>query len=366
MILDDLVPALITATRPPLETTDALLAAGVSRPVFACLWPETRAIAERLWAALPLGLAERLYGEPYLGGQDLLHEAFLEGWLAWRRGVVSFDAAEFPHRYATAGSSEAIRECLAHFAVTRWRRARPPVLHVFDGEYEGYAAVAEGYGVRVERHERARWRDSFRRGAGRVGGGDLVMLSQPSAIDGNLWRDLDAFLRLLESERPDARVAVDLTYVGTVARPFEIALGSPVVDTVFFSLSKVFGVYYHRVGGVLSRRPMPGIVGTRWFKNSFSLELGRELLAQLPPSAIPGRYAARQTEAVAAVRAALGAPLEPSDVVLLAHHPWRPGLPATVAPLRRAGTVRYCLTPTLDRLLRAHPVPPTPTAAPTA
>ena len=27
---------------------------------------------------------------------------------------------------ALAGSSEAIRECLAHFAVTRWRDGRPP------------------------------------------------------------------------------------------------------------------------------------------------------------------------------------------------------------------------------------------------
>ena len=345
--------------RPALETADALLAAGVSRPVFDCRWPETRQIAERLWAALLQGLDRRLYGEPYLGGQDLLHETFLDAWLAWRRGVVAFDAADFPHRYATAGSSEAIRECLAHFAVRRWRDGRAPVLHVLDGEYEGYAAVAEGYGVRVERHDRGRWRETFRRGAGRVGGGDLVMLSQPSAIDGNVWADFPAFLAQLEAELPATRVAVDLTYVGTVARPYEIAVGSPLVDTLFFSLSKVFGVYYHRVGGALSRRPMPGIVGTRWFKNSFSLELGRELLAGLPPRAIPGRYAARQSEAAAAVRTALGVPAEPSDVVLLAHHAWRDGLPGVVAPLRRGGAVRYCLTPSLDRLLAEHGDEPT-------
>ena len=351
------------AARPPLETSDALLAAGVSRPVFDCRWPETRAIAARLWDALPRGLAARLYDEPYLGGQDLLHEQFLEQWLAWRRGVVAFDEAEFPYRYATAGSSEAIRECLAQFAVSRWRDGRAPVLHVFEGEYEGYGAVAEGYGVRTERHDRARWRESFG-GAGRVGAGDLVMLSQPSAIDGNLWPDVDDFLRHLEAERPGVRVAVDLTYVGTVARPYEIDVRSPLVDTLFFSLSKVFGVYYHRVGGVLSRRPMPGIVGTRWFKNSFSLELGRELLAKLPPRAIPGRYAARQLEAVAAVRASLGAPLEPSDVVLLAHHAWGADVPAAVAPLRRAGGVRYCLTPALDKLLRAHADQPTLLEAP--
>ena len=220
-----------------METSDVLLAAGVSKPVFSCQWPETRHVAERLWRALPEGLAARLYDAAYLGGQDDAHERFLEQWLRWRREVVSLDDAALPHRYATAGSSEAIRERLAQHAVEHWARSRQPVLHVFDGDYEGYAAVAEGYGTRVERHDRARWRESLGRGSTRVAAGDLLMLSQPSAVDGNLWPEYPELLSHLEAEQPELRVAVDLTYVGSVARSYEVAVTSPVVDTVFFSLS---------------------------------------------------------------------------------------------------------------------------------
>ena len=62
---------------------------------------------------------------------------------------------------------------------------------------------------------------------------------------------------------------------------------------------------------------------------------------------------------MSAVRAALAVPAEPSDVVLLAHHGWRDGLPDAVAPLRRGDAVRYCLTPSLDRLLAERGDEPT-------
>jgi hypothetical protein len=351
-----------SARRLQLETSATLLAAGVSKPVFGCRWPETRRIAARLWRELPEGLAERLYGAPYHGGQDGLHEDFLEAWLSWRREVVTLDESMFPHRYATAGSSEAIRECIAQFSIDRRSASREPVIHLFDGEYEGYCAYADAYGVRIVRHDRGRWRESFHRRSRDAFRGDLVMVSQPSAMDGNVWAELPDLLRHLEDELPDVRVAVDLAYVGTVARAYEIAVISPLIDTIFFSLSKVFGVYYHRIGGVLSRQVMPGLVGNRWFKNTYSLELGRELLATLPPRAIPAMYATYQATAAADAGRALGLPLVASDAALMAHHSWRDDLPAVVAGLRRGETVRYCLTPSLDRLLAgqlddAIPVP---------
>jgi hypothetical protein len=228
---------------------------------------------------------------------------------------------------------------------------RQPAVHVFDGEYEGYPAVAEGYGIRVERHPRSRWHESFDPRSGRVAPGDLVMVSQPSAIDGKLWPDFAAFVHHVETELPAARIAVDLAYVGAVARAYEIDLTSRSVDTIFFSLSKVFGVYYHRIGGVLSRRVMPGLVGTKWFKNTFSLALGTALLAALRPRDLPAAHLVHQGEAIAAVRERLPVPLVASDVVLLAHHPWRSPAPPEIAPLRRGDVARYCLTPALDRIL---------------
>ena len=336
-----------------LETSTTLLAAGVSKPVFDCRWPETRDIAARLWNELPGNLGERLYGAPYLGGQDRLHERFLDRWLEWRRGFVTLDASGFPHRYASAGSSEAIRECIAQYSVDRRSAGREAVIHTFDGEYEGYAAYADAYRVRMVRHDRRAWRESLGRLSADAVRGDLVLVSEPSAIDGNLWADFPAFIAHLERELPTVRVAVDLTYVGTIARAYTIDVSSDVIDTVFFSLSKVYGVYYHRIGGVFSRSVMPGLVGNRWFKNTFSLELGHELLAALPPRAIPTAYRATQARATADASAALGIPLTASDAILIAHHAWSDDLPAAVRSLRRASVVRCCLTPSLDRLLSA-------------
>ena len=334
---------------PALETTDALLAAGVSKPVFDCRWPETRAIVAEAWAEGE-ALQRRIYDQPYFGGQDLMQVEFLDAWLRWRAPVVALDPSAFPHRYATAGSSEAIRDVVAAYAVNRWTLGRPPVLHVFAGEYEGYAAVAEAYGCRVERHDRTQWQESLDPRTGRVDGGHLIILSAPSAIDGNLWADLPAFFDHLERAIPTVRVAVDLAYVGAVGREYMLELTSPLIDTVLFSLSKVFGVYYQRIGGVLARQPLPGLAGTKFFKNTLSLEIGMRLLASLPARALPQRYAALQSDAVRRVGDLLGTSLQPSDVVLIGSHAWRDDLPDVVAPLRRGERVRYCLTPALDRM----------------
>ena len=343
-------PPTTTAHRPPLETSDALLGAGVSKPVFDCQWPETRRLARQLWAALPEGLASRLYDEPYRGGQDALQEAFLDAWLAWREPVVALDVAALPWRYATMGSTEGIRESLALHAMNGFRAGRAPAIHVFEGEYEGYAAEAEGYGVRVVRHDRRAYEESL---PAHAAPGDRLYLSQPSAIDGNVWAGFPRLVAFVEERLPALALMVDLTYVGTVGAPYAVDVRSPVVHTIFFSLSKVFGVYYHRVGGALSRVPLTGLYGNRWFKNTFSLELGRRLLESFPVQAIPRRYGAQQAKAVESVAAKLGVPAVASDVVLLAHHDWREGLPDAVAPLRRGASVRYCLTPALDRLLHA-------------
>jgi hypothetical protein len=344
-------PSPAAAHRPPLETPDALLAAGVSKPVFDCQWPETRRLVRKLWAALPEGLSDRLYDEPYRGGQDAMQNDFVDAWLAWRAPVVALDAAALPWRYATMGSTEGIRESLALHAMHGFRAGnRQPTIHAFEGEYEGYAAEAEGYGVRVVRHDRRAYEESL---LAHAAPGDRLYLSQPSAIDGNVWAGFPRLVAFVEERLPALALMVDLTYVGTVGAPYAVDVRSPVVHTVFFSLSKVFGVYYHRVGGALSRAPLTGLYGNRWFKNTFSLELGRRLLESFSVQAIPRRYAAQQAKAVESVAAKLGVPAVASDVVLLANHDWREGLPAAVAPLRRGASVRYCLTPALDRLLHA-------------
>jgi histidinol-phosphate/aromatic aminotransferase/cobyric acid decarboxylase-like protein len=215
---------------------------------------------------------------------------------------------------------------------------------VFAGEYEGYAAYARAAGIDVIAHDRSAW-------ASVTYSPDAVhrwYVSQPSAIDGNNWSELPQFLQ--DMERRGIEVAIDLAYVGAAADQPTIDLAPPNVPHVFFSLSKVFGVFYHRIGGMLSRTPMLGLEGNKWFKNVFSLYLGSTLIRDTAsPTTLPRKYQRLQAEACRMLCERHGIPLAPSDVILLASSPPGP----YPAAFRRGAGFRWCLTPTMDRLLRS-------------
>ena len=317
---------------PPLD--------GLSKAVFGLVLPETRAITRQLWLEQPELLYERAYDE----SQDYAHVVLFERWRAWVSAHVT-GLSDYRHTYATNGSSEAIRESIWSLAKAAQDANRTAYLHVFTGEYEGYAAYARAAGVDVVAHDRAAWNDvtyvpnALHR----------WYVSQPSAIDGNVWGGFQEFLRAM-AER-DIEVAVDLAYVGATDRPLAIDISLPNVPHVFFSLSKVFGVFYNRVGGVFSRTPMLGLEGNKWFKNLFSLYLGVSLIDAMPtPATLPAKYRPVQIEACEILSARHDIPLAPSDVILLATSP--PG--AYPDGFRRGAGYRWCLTPTMDALLRAH------------
>jgi hypothetical protein len=311
---------------------------GFSTAVYGLVLPETRATVARLWAERP----NELYDAPYEDRQDHAHIVFLDAWQAWVALHVRLGDA--PFRYVTNGSSEAIRESvwtLAHDAAAERREA---ALHVFGGEYEGYAAYARAAGVPVISHDRDAWAE-IRYAPNTV---HRWYVSQPSAIDGNSWEVFADFLAA--TARDGVEVAIDLAYVGATPHLQAIDLRAPNVRYVFFSLSKIFGVFYHRAGGVLSRTPMLGLEGNKWFKNIFSLYLGTALIRESPgPVALPAKYQPTQAEACQVLRERYGIPLRPSDVILLASTP-AGDYPAA---FRRGAGYRWCLTPTMDRLLRS-------------
>jgi hypothetical protein len=337
----------VTSPRIPLETPDALLALGISKPVFDCKWPESRKAVEELWAAKPHYLTDT----PYLGSQDGIEVAFVDAWRRWASPIVDAPWDEFSFRYATMGSTEAIRESLALHMIRSLQASRTrPTIHTLEGDYEGYAAEFEGYGGTVIRHDRREFDRSFRASAKP---GDRVYLSQPSAIDGNVWNGFDAAIETIGACHGVSAV-VDLTYVGLVAREFSVSLRNPVVDTIVFSLSKVFGVYYHRIGGAFSRSPLTGLYGNRWFKNPASLTLGTRLLEQHGPYDLPRRYAALQQSLTEHLAMRSGVSFTPSDVVLLANAPAAGVEPPLSILARGAGQdarLRGCLTPSFDSAL---------------
>ena len=311
----------------------------VTRTVYGIYYPETRRIVDALWSERPHGWYER----NYTGRQDAMHRPFFERWRAWGAAAGVTLGAGYAHEYPTAGANEAIHALLALHATHGGRR-----IHVFAGEYEGYAILGQALGLEVVVHSRGPGRYAESLGAA-ARPGDVFWLSQPSAIDGNLWADFDRFRDWLAASAPGVKLVVDLTYVGAVARETRIDLDHDVVQAVLFSLSKPFGVYYHRIGGLVSRAEVPTLRGNLWFKNLFSVHLGERLLAAHAARDLAARHAPLQRETLERARAAGEVPATalPSDVVMLAHAPDDPAF----SPYSRGKGLRFCLSPGMDRSL---------------
>ena len=337
-----------TAAALPAYTDDdirnRLLAAGASGTVYALVTPETED-AVRSMAARPDEMLER-HREPWTRKQDAMHREWFDEWIRWASPVVEFDAGAFPHRYPTAGASEGIAKVMGEWAARTRARGGSPVVHVFEGEYEGFRAFAGAYGVPVVAHDRSDWPMACD-----VEGDAQFWISQPSAIDGMVWPHLKEFAERLHQTSPQVELVPDLSYVGAVARPYRIVLDLPNVRTVALSHSKPFGIYYKRVGGVLSKDEIGSLVGNEWFKNIDSIALGLEMMRRHDVFALPRRYREVQERCAAEIGRRLGVEgLRAADVMVMGvAPPVGPDDPA--APLLRGGRgermVRVCLTPAM-------------------
>lgn len=335
---------------PHAELNDLLAWAGVSKTVYSYVMPETEAMLDKILDAERESV-RNMYREAWTQKQDAMHEEFFETWKRWSAPVLRFNEAEFPWFYTTGGASEALREAIYAYGLEARKEGYEPVIHVFTGDYEGFSAYAESAGIRVVTHSRGDWQKA----AQTIGAREQVYLSQPSAIDGNVWEDFTAFVNALYKNQPSASVMLDLTYVGCVAREFRVEAFSPNIRAIFFSLSKPMGVYYHRIGGLLSRSPYPGLFGNKWFKNLLSLRLGTRMMQQYGVHELPRHYAQMQVKANAIARDKLGLAVTPSDVWLLSTSD-RPDNPSSLESYLLRGAageerLRLCLTPVIAQLV---------------
>ena len=353
----------MTAPRRPLDLPSytsqaiktALLEAGASGTIYSLVMPESEAALAHVVDGGAAGRREALfdlYREPWTQKQDAMHEAYFQHWLSWSAPVVSIPAGEFPFRYPTAGASEGIFKLTAEYGAECRARGEEPVVHIFEGEYEGFPAYADALKIRVVRHDRSEWRSVSER----VDRHALFWISQPSAIDGAVWPHFEAFAAAMLAVRPEARIVPDLTYVGSVARPFHVDVAFANIPAVVISHSKPFGGYYHRVGGVFARSECPSLFGNKWFKNLLSLAWATEMMKRHGVFDLPGKYRPIQEEAVRQVGARLGIEaLAPADVLLLGTAPGRgpvsPPLQAVLRGSRAEQVVRLCLTPAMTCLI---------------
>lgn len=342
--------------------------AGASKTVYALVTPETEAakhaILGNCLASPDEARRQHLeqFRDAWTGKQFVLHEAFLARWMAWATPVVALPSADFPWRYPTAGGSEALFHVITAYGNRSRSERFEPEVHVFLGEYEGYKAYAEACGISVIEHDRADWE----RVARSLPPTALFCISQPSAIDGNVWPQANAFFEHLAAGAAEPRLLLDVTYVGSIAEAPASRIGadSPAVQAVAFSLSKPFGVYYDRIGGIFCREAMPSLFGNQWFKNLTSLQLGLALIERHDVFDLPRRYKSVQREAATLVGRRLGIALEPSDVTILAQASRTDALdPGLAAFLRRPANnpqarLRVCLTPAMAQMIgTAGPIP---------
>lgn len=340
-----------TRERPQHLMNATLEALGISKTIYGYLYPEVEEVMARTFRDPKLIEMQR---RGYTQRQDAMGQSFLDAYLDWTRDILNIDAQRFRFVYPSAGSAEAIRESIAVQA-TSHRARGPTTLHMFDGDYEGYVAYARAHGVRLALHER----DGYAESLGNVAEGDAFYISQPSAIDGNFWSGYDRFMTWLDTHQPMLNVFVDLAYLGTLKdESTRIATHYKNIRGLFFSLSKAFGIFYQRIGGMFSDREWPSLYANRlWFKNLVNLTLGEELMRQFEPHALPAKYHPVQIAVVAALREQFGPAVEPSDSILVAHQPAREPLqPIQRELLRTRDVVRYCLTPGIDQRVTGHTI----------
>lgn len=336
--------ATATQYNPNRDLNARLLAVGASKTVYALVTPQMEAAKASVFGDKASAERENYldqFREAWTGKQDAYHEEFFDVWHEWSKPVVDLDREQFKFSYPTAGASEPIRQMIFDH-----RAKGGTAIHVFRGEYEGYKAMAEAAGMECIEHNRAEWHTPFggrlNRVANAMGRNHLFFISAPSAIDGNVWSEFNEFI----SKMPENTVVVDVTYVGAIGPGFEkFNLNQPAVRAVVFSLSKPFGAYYDRIGGVFMRQEDLGLFGNRWFKGLTGLRLGTRLMQDNDVFAMHRLYSPLQTSKAKEVGIALGIALTPSDVFILAHATSSATYGEIGEYLNRAGSVRICLTP---------------------
>lgn len=340
--------ATTTQYNPNMDFNRILLEAGLSKTVYALVTPEVENLKKSVFS----NAAENLLTdcrEAWTGKQDALHEEFFNTWVEWTKPVIDLDRAQFPFYYPTAGASEPIRQIIFSHAANAWN---PTNIMVFEGEYEGYKAMAEAAGLDCIEVDRDDWEDAACDGWGvwRDDGDHdaLFFISAPSAIDGNVWENFNEFL----SKMPKNSVVVDVTYVGAIGPGFErFNLNQPSVKAVVFSLSKPFGAYYDRIGGVFMRQEDMGLFGNKWFKSLYALKVGTELMKKYGVFYMPSTFKEHQKAMVEKASQTLGIEMIPSDVFLLAHGEPPAGETDFSKYVTRADKIRVCLTPGLAEMI---------------
>jgi hypothetical protein len=309
----------------------------ITRTIYSIAWPETH----KIFSNLNTKDIQEQFTQTWTKKQDELHKPYLDLWVKAHAKNLNIEGM-FNFSYPTNGSSESIFQQLSHL------HSQGKRLVVFYEEYEGYIMFANNIHMPV--HFISRNNPDF---SSLNKNTDVFFLSQPSSIDGNMWDGFHGFMKQLDKLGISAYI--DLAYLGVF--PHETIDLTPYknIDGVFFSLSKIFGVYYHRIGGCFLKNENPLLWPMLWFKNLNSIHYGTLMLEQY----IEGKYTQQildnkkyQADICMELSALLQCNVKPSDVPMIAQveydnnkYPWMSFYKRNDNPSH----IRICISPLLEK-----------------
>lgn len=290
------------------------------KAVYSYFFPEVRKILEKVDPAE----VNKILLRSVAPGLDDFHHGLIETYQKYFSQQLP-QLSTFSHKYITAGASEGIFHTLAKLAAEN--KDKP--VYVLKGEYEGYAGYGRNLGLNIITVDNPTDFGSQDRGT--------IYISNPSARDGNIIDD-NTWQGILESGHD---IVYDATYVG-LTQPHQFLTNHPAIKVILCSLSKPFGLYYHRVGMAFSRVPLPTLEVNKWFKNINSLVLAQNVLEGIPEGELVTRYRPYQDKAMVQMDHQFGLRPQPSDVILLANSKQAPD---SLLEYKRGDRYRFCLTP---------------------
>lgn len=314
-----------------------------TKTVYSIAYPKTKEI----FNTIVNDKFTAIYEETWTKKQDNFHEELFTEWIKWSNPKVINDYSLFKYQYPTAGSSEAIREQICYLNSLGKR------LVVFDGEYEGYIAIANAINMPILKLNRFSGFQHLQKQLLYLNSKiDVFFISQPSAISGCIWHDFNLFLQ--ETEKLNIPIYVDLTYVGACSQIEPINLHYSNIEGIFFSLSKIFGVYYHRIGGVFLKNQNPLLYGNMWFKNLLSIKYGIELLKNTKIGFMDMELKKIQKNICKNLSLEHNIDFTPTDVFLLCNVNYNPEKHLWQKDFQRCELnpkLRLCISPLIEKLL---------------
>ena len=298
--------------------------------VYSYRFPEIRGLIDELVNPFPHEVFLSATEPP--GNLDNFHEPIVDKIIDFYSDFV-LNLKDFKFRYPTSGSEEGIREVF-----TKLQTDRIKEIYVFEGEYEGYKAVAETRGIKTIEVPYNQNPNKLKQG--------YWFLSNPSARDGNIIPN-EKIMNICDAGH---QLFYDMAYLGST-KQHEFDIDHENIFASVVSFSKPFGLFYDRIGFAFSKEAIPSLYGNKWFKSVLGLMIAEKVVDNLNPLDLYNKYRPMQENIIDSINQEFELGMKPSDALLLANinpedtNKLTEQQKELIGKFQRGTGYRFCLTP---------------------